>query len=685
MENNYSNSKPISTLTIQIKSGNIHALVKKIREEEKYSINPSDIIIHSICKNIKNFPEFNSNSFNVDLGYFINLGKGSEIIKIENADKKTPIELSQQIKLMVLKYLHGELSPLEKQNGSFSITNLFSFDVYSVIPPIYKNHSAMIAISSEFETIETNEEKISSVKKFNLTLSYDSRVADCQKALKFLNAIKFDLEKECPKKFKILLIDANDKWLSKDKKIGEQAVLPIGLMYLGSYLKKFLCYPHEIKLINTIVDLDNPEDLEKKIQEFNPDIIGIRLLSVNLNYFDKIISTLPSNIPLIVGGPHVNLDPKGTLTKKEVNFIVLNEGEETLLELVTSIIERDDNFSKIKGLGYKKDGEIFINEQRPFIKKLDDLPFPDYSLIDLDKYSKFLSYGYTLRKQGIILSSRGCPFNCNYCFNFTGRIFRKRSANNFFEEIKLLNEKYEIKDFFIVDDTFNIERQRCIDFFKLIINSGLKINLYFTSGLRGDLMDKEFIDLMVEAGTIWITFGVETVNKRVQKIANRTADSEKVKFAIEYCCEKGIMVGAFFMVGFPTETKTEAFETIQFIKNLKGITMPYLFGVKFYPGTAFYKLADEMGILDQEQKQNIFRPHHEIASHKTDILSKEDFKEIFAYFMKDIFLDKERLKRAIQTQRKFLSNEEVRKIYSTFMNREIESPEKAFNLDYSIN
>lgn len=691
----YSKSKPISILTVQIKSEKIHELVQKIKNEESCNISFSDIIINSICKNLQNFKEFNSNYIDgiiipyssIDMGYFINIGKGSEIINIKDADKKSLTELSNNIKEMALKYLHGELTDSEKKNGSFSITNLSSFDVFSVIPPLYENQSAMISISSEFESFEKEGEKISPVRKFNLTLAYDSRVADCQKALQFLNMIKKELENEKineKKKFKLLLIDANDKWLSGNKEISEQAVLPIGLMYLSAYLKKFIKYPIEIKLINTLVDISSQGELEKIAVDFKPDLIGIRLLSVNLDYFQKMIPMLPKNSKIVVGGPHVNLNPLEILNKKEINFVVLNEGEETLLELVNSIINKTD-FSQIKGLGYKKEEVTIINGPRDFIQELDKLPFPDYSLIDINRYSKFLSYGYTFRKQGVILSSRGCPFNCNYCFNFTGRKFRKRSAENVFAEIKELYEKYEIKDFFIVDDNFNIERQRCIDFFRLIINSGLKINLYFTSGLRGDLMDEEFINLMIEAGTIWVTFGVETVNNRVQKIANRIMDIDKLRNSIEYCCEKGIMVGTFFMIGFPNETKEEAMETLQFIESLKGITMPYLFGVKFYPGTSLYRIAEEMGILNQEQKQNIYKPYHEIATHKTDMLSEDDFKELFTYFMKEIFLNKKRLKTAIKTQRRFLSDEEVRMIYSMFMNRKIDSPEKAFNLDYSIN
>jgi pyruvate dehydrogenase E2 component (dihydrolipoamide acetyltransferase) len=197
----YSKSKPISVVTVQINSEKIHELIRKIRNEENYNINFSDIVVSNICKNLQNFREFNSN-FNgkmipytsIDMGYFINLGKGSEIINIKEADKKSLIELSKKIKEMALKYLHGELSNEEKGNGSFSITNLSSFDVYSIIPPLYENQSAMISISSEFESFERKEGEIVPVKKFNLTLSYDSRVADCQKAAEFLNLVRKKLE-----------------------------------------------------------------------------------------------------------------------------------------------------------------------------------------------------------------------------------------------------------------------------------------------------------------------------------------------------------------------------------------------------------------------------------------------------------------------------------------------------------
>ena len=121
-------------------------------------------------------------------------------------------------------------------------------------------------------------------------------------------------------------------------------------------------------------------------------------------------------------------------------------------------------------------------------------------------------------------------------------------------------------------------------------------------------------------------------------------------------------------------------ETLQFIKSLNSITMPYLFGVKFYPGTQMYKMAEEMKIIDSHLKQNIFKPYHEIGTHKTDKMTENDFKELFVFYMRDIFLNKDRLRNAIRIQRKYLSVEELNMVYSTFLNRKIDSPEKTFNL-----
>lgn len=198
---NYS-SKPISSVIVQVKSKNIYYSIENFYTNNKINISLGDLIISATANTLKKFPEFNSNFDKkikmypkINIGSLINLGKGTKIIVIKDADKKSIAEVSKELKDLALKYIHDELYKEETENSTFSITNLSPFNAYLTIPPILKNQSAMLSIASEFDSFEILDNKISSIKRFNLTLSYDSRVADCQRALQFLNSIKSILEK----------------------------------------------------------------------------------------------------------------------------------------------------------------------------------------------------------------------------------------------------------------------------------------------------------------------------------------------------------------------------------------------------------------------------------------------------------------------------------------------------------
>lgn len=479
--------------------------------------------------------------------------------------------------------------------------------------------------------------------------------------------------------YKVLLIDANDRWLSKSKNIPEQVGLPLGLMYLSAYLKNNLNYPVNIKLLNTLVDVKDLQGIKLVIAEFKPDLIGIRVLTANFNYFKDLLLQLPFGIDVVVGGPHVSLDPHSVLILDGVDFVVLNEGEQTFLELVLALIGGQD-ISNISGLGFKKGKQRLINQKHEFIDNLDLIPMPDYSLIDLNRYSQLLNYGYTMRRPGFLLTSRGCPFECSYCFNFLGKRYRKRSAGNIFSELKYLYENYCIRDFFIVDDIFNMDRKRCIGFLKKIIKSDLKINIYFSNGLKWELLDQELLDLLIHAGMIELRLGAETVNKRIQKIANRYLEIDKFREIVDYCSSKDVMVGVTCMIGFPTETKAEALETIKFLKSFQNITMPYLLFVKYFPGTRLYEIAKEKGSITKLSQQGVYSTYHDVSTNETNTMNAEDFKSLFLTYLKDVFLDENRLKYALNIQRKHMSEQEINTLYSTFLKREIDSPEKVFGL-----
>ena len=195
----FSASKPLSSICVQVDDDKVNLFIKKIKEKEYFNLNQGELIIFSIVRALKEFPEFNSNFdqnillYNhINLGHFINLGKGAKLAVIKDAGAKSLFEISKEIKEAALKYIRGELLDEDTKSSTVSVTNLYSFPAFQVSPPIYEHQSSMFSIASRF--VSWGGEK--SVHKFNLTLSYDARVADCQKAIALLNKIRKNMEGE---------------------------------------------------------------------------------------------------------------------------------------------------------------------------------------------------------------------------------------------------------------------------------------------------------------------------------------------------------------------------------------------------------------------------------------------------------------------------------------------------------
>lgn len=400
---------------------------------------------------------------------------------------------------------------------------------------------------------------------------------------------------------KIILIDACGKWLKNSEKQTEQVVLPLGLMSLSSYLKDQFGKQVETQIYNSVVDFQDNSQIEELIRREKPDIVGVRGLTRYKREFQEItnIARANSNALIIGGGPYVSSDLNRGLTES-VDLAVIGEGELTLAEILDRTINRQELIA-IKGTAVRENGVVKKAERREPIQDLDKLPFPDYDLIDLDKYAKFLSYGYNQRKQGVISTSRGCTFSCDFCHNIFGKRFNARSAENIFEEMTQLYER-GVEDFYFVDDNFNIDRKRAIELFDKISSSEMKgkAKLYFVNGLRGDLVDHKFVDRMVDAGTIWVSYAIESASPRLQEKMGKNLDLTKVKNSIEYSASKGIIVNYWGLLGHPEETIEEAESTIEFMEQLPPSAIPMLFSMKAYPGSELYKKLGEKPVGDLE-------------------------------------------------------------------------------------
>jgi len=312
---------------------------------------------------------------------------------------------------------------------------------------------------------------------------------------------------------------------------------------------------------------------------------------------------------------------------------------------------------------------LVLNKSSFFINNLDSLPNPDYNLISTKKYSRFISLAFNRRRQAVMLSSRGCPFRCTYCNRYLGGKTRPRSAQSVFEEMEELNKNFNIDDFYFLDSY--LEYSGTLDLFNLLISKKLKINIYLINGLRADLIDRAFIDKMVKAGVIWVSYAVETASTRLQKLIKRFTNLERLAENIHYTCAKGIMVCCSAMIGLPSESKKEAIETIEFLKQFKKVVLPTYNAVKYFPRTEIYDLALKKGIKLNNIRNAYSGLYYETKYSQTPYFSRDDFINLSLKFFKEICLSKERLVNALEIQKKFYSKEELLDYYSIFFQKRV--------------
>lgn len=479
---------------------------------------------------------------------------------------------------------------------------------------------------------------------------------------------------------RILLIDANSAWLAAGDKGGaSQVVLPLGMMYLSAALRRALGAAVEIQLINTAIDVRDGAELARQIQAYAPHVVGFRALSMAKSFFYELAATVRTLLPgatLIAGGPHATCFPEEVMAHPAIDFLVVGEGEVTLVQLVEHLMGRRSQ-ADLRGLFYRRGNQVVQAPPQEPIANLDALPWPDYGILDQSRYASVLSYGYTMRRQGVILSSRGCPFSCKYCAKLMGQTHRVRSPAGVLGEIEMLLAD-GVRDIMFVDDTFNLNARRTEEIFTGILDRKLQCNYYFPAGLRAELMTPAMVDLFVEAGTCWITYAVETVVPRLLELSGRMGKPGPAAEIIDYTAAKGIMVGLFAMVGFPTETYEEAMTTLEYVRQRKGVTMPYLFSVKYFPDTELTRLALDIGAIDPATVASSASAYHDVSASRTSTLSGQQFAELFTFYMKEILLDSDRLGHALAVQERFLSPAELAAAYSALLGRKIQDPRKTF-------
>lgn len=363
---------------------------------------------------------------------------------------------------------------------------------------------------------------------------------------------------------------------------------------------------------------------------------------------------------LKAGGAYLPIDTQNPANRV---LAILNDSNAVALLTHESVI-KDISFTRLQKLESATD-DIVITDKREQIKDLDVLPFPDRNLVDYRKYNQFIVDG-CVKKSISILASRGCPYGCFYCHKIWPKNHVVRTAENVFQEVMLhYNRGY--RTFSFIDDIFNLNRKNSENFFNLIIKNKLNVRIQFPSGLRGDILTPDYVDLMSEAGVMHMALALETASPRLQRLINKNIDIQKLKDNLEYICKKhpNIIIDLYTMFGFPTETEEEALMTLDFIKSMHWLHFPLLNALKIFPNTNMATLAVENGVTKEAIERSIDRAFHEVSD--TMPFSMNFARQYQANFLKDYFLNRQRLEEVIPIQKKNLTFEEITAKYESYL------------------
>lgn len=371
---------------------------------------------------------------------------------------------------------------------------------------------------------------------------------------------------------------------------------PLGAMYLATAIQ--MEGSDEARICDLRLHTSEPGYFKNRIDDFSPALLGVSAMAyetdeaVNLCLQAK---QLNPDIKTIIGGPCVSTFESALIDDVDVDYTCHGEGELLFPALIKSIAEGEEQ-PQIPGLGYMANGKAVIHPRKIPEVPLEEFGFPAWDLIELEKYFDLPRQGqiFARREYMSVFTSRGCPFRCAYCHNVFGKKFRARSPEHVLEELTILYQNYHIREISILDDSFNIDRDRLLAIAEMVAESGMDLKFNFSNGIRADMADDEILNALQKMGTYKLAVAVETASPRLQKMIHKNAKLDKLDLVIRKADALGMITWGFFMLGFPSETEEEVLKTTRFARNSK-LHLASFNIVNPYPGTELFDLANLPG------------------------------------------------------------------------------------------
>lgn len=387
-------------------------------------------------------------------------------------------------------------------------------------------------------------------------------------------------------------------FLKEDAKEQEimRPYIPLGILYISAWLQK---HGYDNEIFDTT--FESFEKQQSFLLKHQPDVIGIYtnlMTKLNVLRLIRFIKSEPSltHTKIVLGGPEVRNHIKNFLVFG-ADFIVLGEGEETMLELVQFLDDKiDKTVDQIEGISFlNSSANLIQNKERAKLKELTDLPFPNRSKVNLQLY-----FDAWKQKHGTsaisINTMRGCPYSCKWCSRAVyGQSYRRRSAKNVVDEIVWIKNNYDVDSIWFVDDVFTVSHKWLKEFKEALADQN--VQMPYECITRADRMNEEVILDLKASGCFRVWIGAESGSQKVIDLMDRRVDVTKVRDMIQLSQAHGIQAGTFIMVGYPGETEADIYETVKHLK----VSNPDIFTITVaYPikGTPLYQEVENRFIED---------------------------------------------------------------------------------------
>jgi anaerobic magnesium-protoporphyrin IX monomethyl ester cyclase len=420
---------------------------------------------------------------------------------------------------------------------------------------------------------------------------------------------------------------------------------PMGLAYLASSLE---ARGYEVGILDTMalgwerartsgwdkkyVGLDETE-ISDAIAAYGPDVIGVQNNFTSQHAMPHLVFKLAKQINreivTITGGAHATVSPETCLQDRNLDYVILGEGELSLVNLLDYLINLK-SIDQIDGIAFRKEAEIIIVEQTVRMMDLDQLPFPARHLLNLPLYWNLgWSHG---RRRGTrftpIVTSRGCSCGCTFCsyHRVTGKRFRPRSPENVVEEIRSCVENYQVDEITFEDDNLILNPQRAEKIFDMMIAEDFGLKWEVPNGVAAFALSKKLLRKMRDSGCYRVNFAIESGNQYVlDNLIKKPLKLNKVPELVAYCRDLGIETQVFLVVGTPGETREQIWDSFRFARKL-GIYEPFVSTCMPLVGSEVYRVCKENGYFDEDFSFD--RLSLEEPCFSTPSLSSSDLKRI---------------------------------------------------------